>query len=175
MAESRRQRRLAEARALYEAGTPPDVIARSLGVARSTVRRWARDEARAGRPWASCRPPLPRQDPPPSPTNPPGGSPAGQAGGAPETERLCRLLEGRLGDLIRQSAQEDNPKLDDRILRLCKVIEHLKATGDDLDALLAAMNRFASFCARSLAEEELAPVRAAVRQFLDELKREHSA
>ena len=60
------------------------------------------------------------------------------------------------------------------MLKVCKVLEYLRAGEDDLDAQLAAMKRFAGFCIRTLSEDEMTPVRKAIRLFLDDLKREHS-
>ena len=60
------------------------------------------------------------------------------------------------------------------MLKICRVLEHLRDDGDELTACLKAMERFGTFCARTLVEEEMTPVRKAVRLFLDELKKEHS-
>lgn len=89
--------------------------------------------------------------------------------------RLARRLEERLAVLVEKSeASPNDPKLEDRMLKVCKVLEYLRAGEDDLDAQLAAMKRFAGFCIRTLSEDEMTPVRKAIRLFLDDLKREHS-
>ncbi len=88
---------------------------------------------------------------------------------------LCRRLEHRLGLLVVQA--EDNladAKVEERFLKLCRVLESLRADSADLDALVEAMGQFAEFCMKNLTEEEMAPVRGPIRQFLDYLKEEHS-
>ncbi len=90
-------------------------------------------------------------------------------------ERLTRRLEERLEELVGKSEEAPNdPKWEDRMLKLCKVLEFVRSADDDLTPLLAAMQKFAAFCVRTLPEAEMAPVRKAVRLFLDHLKREHS-
>ena len=102
---------------------------------------------------------------------------------------LCRLIERRLADLVHDCTEparqaEDgqgggapdakDAKAEERILRLCKILEALRSGEDNLRAQLDAMKGFAAFCTRTLTEEEMTPVRKAVRLFLDALKKEHS-
>ena len=94
---------------------------------------------------------------------------------APSAERLRRKLEERLERLIEESeADQGNARLEDRMLKVCKVLEFLRGEGDDIAGQLEAMDGFSDFCVRTLSEGEMTPVRKAVRLFLDELKRKHS-
>ena len=61
-----------------------------------------------------------------------------------------------------------------RMLKVCRVLEHVRGDGADLDAQLEAIKRFAKFCLQNLNEEEMQHVRKAIRLFLDNLKEEHS-
>lgn len=168
MAQSKKDKLLPQARALYGEGLGKTVIAESLGVAASTVRRWARQDAQAGRPWQRGG-----QSPPaPDPTPPAAGA---RPGHQCRADRLCRRLEERLERLIEEAeAAGDGARLEDRMLKVCRVLEHLRGDHDELRAQLEAMKRFASFCTRTLTEGEMAPVRKAVRLFLEHLRREHS-
>lgn len=167
MMQSRKQKLLPEAQALRDAGASTNEIAESLGVPPGTVRRWL----------------------------------SGEAGKhAPGTDGLRRKLEARLKELIEESepqpqaagsdetktgkgkgdeakagkSKSDEAKVEDRMLKLCKVLEFLREDEDDITPQLDAMKRFASFCVRTLTEDEMPPVRKAVRLFLDNLKREHT-
>ncbi len=167
MAQSKRSELLPQARALYAEGISKAVIAESLEVAPSTVRRWARRDAQAGRPWQRGG------QPPPAPQRTPaaGARPGHQC----RADRLCHRLEERLERLIEaDDSKSDGTRLEDRMLKLCRVLEHLRGEQDELRAQLEAMKRFAGFCTRTLTEQEMGPVRKAVRLFLEELRREHS-
>jgi hypothetical protein len=126
------------------------------------VRRWAAEERAAGRPWrpeagpanTATRPSLPREE------------------GNPEALR-ARLRE-RLDYLVAQSElNPDDPKIDDRMLKVCRVLEHLQDDAD-LDAQLETIRRFAAFCVRNLPESTVQPLRSAIRLFVEDLKEEHS-
>jgi len=163
LAESQKEMLLPRARALYAEGSTYDVIAESLGVSARTVRRWAAQDRAAGRPWrrdaerasSTSRPSLPR--------------------GEGSAEALRARLRERLDYLVAQSElNPDDAKLDDRMLKLCRVLEHLHKEAADVDAQLEALERFTRFCLQNLSEDEMDPVRKAVRLFLDNLKEEHS-
>jgi transposase-like protein len=167
VAQSKRSKLLPQARALYAEGASKAAIAESLGVAPSTVRRWARRDAQAGRPWQRGGQPPP----------PPRRTPAADArpGHSCRADRLCRRLEERLERLIEAGESEPgSARLEDRMLKVCRVLEHLRGGQDELRAQLESMKRFAGFCTRTLTEEEMGPVRKAVRLFLEDLRREHS-
>ena len=152
MPRSGKEDRVPEARALYAAGTTKAVIAKSLGVARSTVTHWSKQDAAAGRPWERDAGPVPRG-------------------------RLRALLEERLADLAKQDDATDAKAAaasEDRMLKICRVLDYLDSGSDDLDSCFDAMERFGAFCVRSLSEADMVPVRKAITQFLDELRREHS-
>ena len=139
------------ARQLYEQGSALDAIARSVKTPVMSVLRWRRDDETKGRQW--LRP----------------GEPTLQ-------EKMRARLYRHLDVLIeaaesrRKQTRARYPTLEDRMLRVCQVIEHLAPDSDDLTAQLLALQKFAAFCVRTLSEEEMGPVRKAVRMFLDELK-----
>ncbi len=175
MAKSAKSKLVPEARALYAEGSSKPVIAEALKVSAGTVRRWAREEAAAGRPWR--RGPSDSEEPPrPSSRaaapRPPSG---GARGPGSLPERLCRSLEERLEHLMERSKEaDDDPRLEERMLRICKVLGYLREEADDLSAQLVAMKRFVAFCLRTLSEDEMTPVRKAVRLFVQELRRKRS-
>ncbi len=82
MPRSEREDKAPEVRALYAAGAAKAHIAKSLGVARSTVTRWSKEDAVAGRPWKHDADPMQRG-------------------------RLRALLERRLADLAKQDDGTD--------------------------------------------------------------------
>lgn len=154
MSRSKKARHLDEALALRREGLSPGQIAAALPVSASTVRRWLRAERQAPSPET--------ERPEPDRTE-------------PSAERLRRKLEERLERLIEESeVDQGNARLEDRMLKVCKVLEFLRGEGDDVAAQLEAMDGFSDFCVRTLSEGEMTPVRKAVRLFLDELKRKHS-
>lgn len=160
-----------EARALYEAGATEATIAAALGVPADTVRQWARQDAAAGRPWTRGTDPRPA-----APIElPPSGAPRPRSTGKRRdlADRLCRRLERRLEHLTRSCGKktDDSPDVDE-MLKVCKVLEFLRAGRDDPAAELRAMNRFALLCLRELSEEEMAPVRKAISLFVEELRKQ---
>jgi transposase-like protein len=171
MAKSLRSRLFPQAQALIAEGVPRGVIAKSLDVNPSTLRRWVRESRGAVSTPAALAGAVPAE-------RPDSVAPIGRAegGAAPSSDssadQLSRKIEERLARLIETG--DNDAKTEDRMLKLCKVLECLRADEDDLDAQLAAMRKFARFCVRTLCEEEMTPIRKAVRLFLDELQREHS-
>ncbi len=152
MARSEREDKAPEARALYAAGATKAVITKSLDVARSTITHWSKQDAAAGRPWERDAEPM-------------------------ERGRLRALLEQRLADLAKQDDGTDAKAAaasEDRMLKICRVLDHLQDEGSQLDALVDATLRFAKFCRRNLSEDEMGPVRKAVRLFVEHLKKELS-
>ncbi len=152
MPRSEREDKAPEARALYAAGATKAVIARSLDVARSTITHWSKQDADAGRPWERDAEPMQRG-------------------------RLRALLEQRLADLAKQDDGTDAKAAaasEDRMLKICRVLDHLDDESDDLDSCFNAMERFGGFCVRNLSEADMDRVRRAITLFLDELRREHS-
>ncbi len=43
-------------------------------------------------------------------------------------------------------ARKEHPSLEDRMLKVCRVLEHLSPDEKDLTAQLAGIRRFAAFC-----------------------------
>jgi len=168
MTAAERKELLDRARALYAEGVDPKTIAGSLHVSPATVRRWARKARAAGDPWQREAAPRPR-----SRCACPGHDAAAPSP-RPTTADLHALLEQRLADLVACSvAEPEKPGAEDRMLKVCRVLEFLRED-DDLETQLRTVDDFASFCLETLTEEEMRPVRKAIHMFLDKLKRESS-
>ncbi len=56
------------------------------------------------------------------------------------------------------------------MLKICRVLEKLRPDGEDLMEQLRGIERFARYCLTHLTEEEMVPVRKAVRMFLDHME-----
>jgi len=144
----------ATARELYEQGLALDAIARSVKTSVVTLLRWRRDDEKQGQPW--LRP----------------GEPA-------PTDKMRLKLQQHLAALIdeagkrKDKGRERYPTLEDRMLKTCRIIENLTPDTDDPAVQLAVLKRFAVFCVHHLTEDEMGPVRKAVRLFLDDLKASH--
>ncbi|MFO8008602.1 MAG: helix-turn-helix domain-containing protein [Candidatus Brocadiia bacterium] len=160
MTEATKQELLPRARALYAEGLPKRVIAEALDVSPRTLRRWAKQDREAGRPWErnTGKPPAPAR-------RHNGTSPA----------EMRADLERHLADLVAlQGTDQGDGKLEDRMLKVCRVLDHLRDEEDDVGAQLRGLKRFAAWCVRHLSEQDMEPVRRAIRRFLDELKEQHS-
>lgn len=168
MARTQKDTLLPEARALYAEGVSKRTIAAALGVSASTVRRWAREDAAAGDGWS--REPGQKPAEVPVPRLPQDRAPDGSL-----ADRLCRRLEARLERLVEENGDDvASSRLEDHMLKICKLLELLRSNTGDLQGQLTAMKSFAAFCVRNLPEEQMAPVRRAVRLFLDELRRDNA-
>ncbi len=160
METDKKKELLPRARLLYAEGLSTREVAAALDVSQSTVRRWARREEEAGRPWS-------REGSDPGATLLAGQQPLG--------ETLRRKVQERLDQLMAMAEENlEDSKLEDRILKLCRVLDYLRKQQDDLGAQLRALRKFAEFCLRHLTEEEMTPVRKAVRLFVDHLREEYS-
>jgi hypothetical protein len=158
--QTKKDRLLPKARALHAEGLSKPEIAAALGVAESTIYRWARHDEEAGDPWPKA------QDDPPELDSP---------DALPPAERLYRKLHRRLEALVERGGADPEARgLEDRMLKLCRVLDYLRKGRDDLTERLRALKSFAAFCLRNLTEEEMDPVRKGIRLYVDELKREHS-
>jgi hypothetical protein len=69
------------------------------------------------------------------------------------------------------SPEEKGYKSEDRALKVTKLIAFMEERADRTEASLRAMAGFVRFCLRELTEEEMQPVRKAVRMFTEELRR----
>jgi transposase len=170
VAQSPKAKLLPRARALYAAGSDDGVIAASLNVSETTIRRWAREDEQAGEPWL-------RDGGPDGPTRRPSDRthPRPRTRTRAGTDALCRQLQDRLERLIQRSEEDlDDAKIEERMLKVCRVLESLRGEAADLDAQLELTKRFAAFCMRNLSEQEMDPVRKAIRLFVDNLREEHS-
>ncbi len=162
MAKQRKERLLPQARALYAEGLAKTEIAAALDISTRTLRRWARADADAGRPWSREGSDLLADEPLPEPAG-------------PDPARIRRMLERRL-ELLAERAEcdLDDARLDDRMLKVCRILEHLDVGAQRLEAQLRAAKDFAAFCLRNLPEREVRPVRKAVRMFVEHLKEENT-
>ncbi len=146
MTVSRKKELMPMAEVLRAEGRTYDEIADEIGVAPKTIARWFQAEQ------AERKRPL--------------------------TERLSEQLEARLEKLFEDEESEDeekhDPKFTDRALKLCKLIEALRAGPDEVSASLIAIMRFIRFCLITLTEDEMRPIRRAVALFIDDLKQENS-
>ncbi len=150
MSVRKRKTLLPQARALHREGVPATGIASSLGVSRRTVDRWRERDEGMGNPWDVVQ----AEDP-------------GQRLRRRVEERLLALADAMDGD-------EPDPKLEDRMLKLCRVLDHLPTDEADIDSQLAWARQFVTFCLHNLTEDEMPPIRKAVRLFLDDLKERNS-
>lgn len=155
MASPKMDKLLPQARALAADGAAQPTIAASLGISLRTVQRWAAADRAAGVPWPSDA----------------GAARPSSGGGPLRADRLVHKLEGRLERLI--DSDVNAAKIEDRALKICKLLDLLRA-GDDPRWQLEAMRDFAAFCLRNLSEEEMRPVRRAIRLFIDDIRRAHS-
>ena len=156
------------AREMYRQGQALDAIAQALNVSVVSLLRWRKQDASKGRFWEG-----PKVN---GGTDPDKGEFSREQ---PDLRGILRnQLETYLAELVaeatRASKKDDpRPTYEDRMLKVCRIIETLSPGGDDLSPQLAAMKAFATFCVRRLPESEMAPVRKAVRLFLDDLKARH--
>ena len=160
--ESRNAR--AAARDSYGRGLPVDAIAQTLNVSVMSILRWRQQDMEAGMPW----------------TGPAQPQPADPGAEEPQLRDLLRSqLETHLAELVRQALNAENkgraryPTFEDRMLKVCRVIEHLNPDTDDPGIQLAVLRGFVAFCVRTLSEAEIGPVRKALRLYLDDLKARH--
>jgi transposase len=160
--ESRNAR--AAARDSYGRGLPVNAIAQTLNVSVMSILRWRQQDMEAGMSW----------------TGPARPQSAESGAAEPQLRELLRSqLQTHLAELVRQALNAESkgraryPTVEDRMLKVCRVIEHLDPDTDDPGIQLAVMQGFAAFCVRALSEQEIGPVRKAVRLFLDDLKARH--
>ena len=146
----------AMARDLYSQGQSLDAIAQTLKVSVMSLLRWRQQDMEMGRPWVCAD----RSEEPQ----------------AQLRVLLSSQLEMHLAALMREAlwprkkGRPRYPTYEDRMLKVCRVMEHLRPDSDDLTAQLEVMRGFARFCVRTLSEDEMGPVRKAVRLFLDDLQ-----
>jgi hypothetical protein len=93
------------------------------------------------------------------------------AGGMPEV--LTRLEEHFAGVVGKLNIGEKGHKVEDRALKVTKLLSFMDERGDDSEADLRAMKRFVEFCLQELTEDEMQPVRKAVRLFTEHIRRNH--
>jgi hypothetical protein len=150
MPATKRRTLLPQARALHREGVPATGIASSLGVSRRTIDRWRASDEGMGNSWD-----------------------AGQT--ESPSRRLRRRVEERLLVLAdAMDGDEHDLKLEDRMLKLCRVLDHLPTDEADIDSQFAWIRQFVTFCLHNLTEDEMPPIRRAVRLFLDDLKERNS-
>jgi len=153
----KKRKMLHRARRLYARGLSMREVAAALGVGLGTVQRWSRHDAEEGRDWKEAR--RERDDRRPG--------------------LVIERLENAFAQLLRhRNRQEDAGKgkkrLEDRLLKLLRVIELYRKTRDDTDERMTALEGFVAYCVEHVAPEEMKPIRGAVNRYIEHLKRENT-
>jgi hypothetical protein len=91
-----------------------------------------------------------------------------------DLERRLEALAGEAADLRNRTRKPDYPCLEDRLLKLSRIIRSFRDNGPDVDCQLKTMGGFVQYCLTHLCEDEMPPIRKAVRGFLDDLKERNS-
>lgn len=155
MNEPKKDKLLSRARRLYADGLSLSEVAEALGVSRSTVSRWKRDERDRGRDWDEER----RQRRMSRP------------------DRVMNALDKRFGRMVAELESEGGDesvlksRYEERLLKLLKVIDLYRDIQGDPAAALSVMEGFVRFCVRNFPEDKLEPIREAVESYLGHLKR----
>ncbi len=166
--QSRKDELLPQARVLCAEGMSKAEVASALHVSRRTIQRWAKQDRDAGRPWRR-----PGDGEAESPSR--GRTDALASSGGDLVERVYAKLQERLEDLVESGEEESgSARVEDRMLKICRVLDYLRSDRDPVGEQLRAMKAFAAFCLRTLNEEQMRPVRKAIRMFLDDLKKENT-
>jgi len=154
---TKKQKLLHRARRLYARGLHRCEIADALGVTTETIRRWEHYDADHGRDWDEARRSRDRRRP------------------ALVIERLENAFAQLLSHRKRQEeAGKGKKRLEDRLLKLLRVIELYKKTRDDSQVYLDAMEDFVAYCVENVPPEDMEAIRSAVNRYIDHLKRENS-
>jgi transcriptional regulator with XRE-family HTH domain len=153
----RRRKYIHRARRLYARGLSRKEVAEAVGVAKSTVQRWARHDARQGRDWQDARRRCQQRRP----------------------TLIIERLEDCFARLLshkeeQEQAGKGKKKLEDRLLKLLRVIELYRKTRDDSETQLAALEDFVAFCVRQVPADDMEVIRGAVNSYIEHLKRENS-
>ena len=157
MKGEKKRKMLHRARRLYARGLSLREVAAALGVAHATVHRWAEDEAEKGRDWQQARRDREHRRP----------------------DLVIERLENAFAQLLRyrnekQKAGEGKKRLEDRLLKLLRVIELYKKTRNNTDARMTALEDFVAYCVENVPPEQMKPIRGAVNRYIEHLKRENS-
>ena len=154
---AKRRKLIHRARRLYARGLSRREVGAALGVNRTTVQDWARYDAERGRDWQDAR--------------------------RRREQRRPGLIIDRLEDcfarLLSHKEEQENAgkgkkKLEDRLLKLLRVIELYKKTREDGEMQLAALEDFVAFCVRQVPADDMEVIRGAVNSYIEHLKRENS-
>lgn len=138
---------LPQARDLYSQGHTYEEISTLLDVSKTTLSKWAKGDAAAGRSWEKRKREHLRKSP----------------------LVLLEILEGRFEALVErmQGADEaEQPGLIDALQKLQKVIDSRRAQVGDYSTILGVMEQFAGWCPEGCTESELSIVRAVLERFL---------
>ncbi len=153
----KKRRMLHRARRLYARGLSMREVAAALGVSVGTVHRWSRSDAEQGRDWKQARRERDERRP----------------------GLVIERLENAFAQLLRHRNQQEaagkgEKRLEDRLLKLLRVIELYRETRDDTDARMTALEDFVAYCVEHVPPEEMQPIRGAVNRYIEHLKRENS-
>lgn len=167
---SRKEELLPQARVLWAEGLTKAEVARALSVSLRTIRRWAKQDRDAGNPWRRGSELAPEPEPAEDELPLVSGSSEDDL-----VERIYTKLQERLVKLVESDEEESDPKrLEDRMLKICRVLKELREDRDVIGQQIDAVHSFGAYCLRTLSEDEMQHVRRAIRLFLDDLKRENS-
>lgn len=139
-----------EARDMYIAGASVSEIADSLNVNRHTIASWKRKETGADSDWDSRKTAYQRRSP----------------------RFLLGILEVRRESLILDIADGADEHVEDRLVKLQKVIDRIEAKLDDPQSTLDAIEDVVGYCVAHQSEERLATLRAILEDYADHRRNE---
>jgi len=152
MVSKKKRSLIGPARDLYARGETTNEIAHILGVHPGTVRNWANGDRNTDNDWDRLRDEHRKMRP----------------------ELILRRLKLRFALALQGKTGEGenatDANLEDRMLKLIRIIEGYRNTVGDVSPRLAVMEEFAAFCAGNLGESDVHTVRNAVNRFLGHVK-----
>ena len=149
----KRDKLIGRARRLYAAGLTRREVANALGVCRSSVTKWAADDKKAGTDWDELR----------------------REHREGLSTAVLRRLKARFAEVLAGAEKATGPKaveVDDRLLKLTRIIESYSKLSQSISGRLAVMEEFADFCSAELGEEAAASVRPAMTAYLGRVRDE---
>jgi transcriptional regulator with XRE-family HTH domain len=147
-----REEKIYRARELYADGLSQAEVADVLGVATNTVQRWSAEDDVD---WGALR--------------------KERAGTRPHA--VLRTLKRRFARLAveaREASSGGRRVPEDRLLKILKVIDKYTDLTAGVAGRLEAIEDFLRFCVDRLPEEEVSPVRGAVRRYVNHIRRENA-
>jgi len=137
------------ARDLYAQGMTLEEISGQLAVSVTSLSNWKKKDAAKGADWDVRRSEHARKSP----------------------LALLQMMERKQEILIERMAEDDDPGIVDQASKLEKMIERRRREIGDYSTTLGVMEQFAAWCSEQLLEDGLHAVRAAVDNYLTDVKR----